>query len=78
MSFLSDGFHATVQYSRRGRTYVMKPLIRLLISLERKHFNIQPRVFIVRQRRLICDVLMTTRTRWLAFLTILHTKDSSS
>ena len=30
-----------VQYSRRGRTYVMKPLIRLLISLERKHFNIK-------------------------------------
>ena len=31
----------TEQYSRRGRTYVVKALTRLLISRERKHFKIR-------------------------------------
>ena len=41
ISFLSTGFQSTEQYSRRGRTYVVKALTRLLISRERKHFKIR-------------------------------------
>jgi len=41
MSFFNDGFQATEQYSKRGRTYVIKAFTKLLTSLERKNFDIK-------------------------------------